>query len=266
MAIHHMTRKSAMPEIEYWNLEVDNAADLIQIPNKWCSLCHPQSIWNEWICTNFNPKKLKIEIWFHGWNLIFNSPKYENWNPNYSFNFHLHRKWTEPKVHWLRRSCYVHRRTTTFCQAVSSQVDYYTSKVTAIVSMTLTAAYIQGADLSEPLVLFGIAIQEVPGKHSRLRPSAGSHSSQTLCAISLSYLDHLEIDGRRRLDSSSGCCHNSLHMSRRTISFSIVPQPILTLRTSSLTSRSPAYHCGHLNWVIGIVVAKWAFQSAHLPI
>ena len=30
-------------------------------------MCHPQSVWNEWICTNFNPKKLKIEIWFHGW-------------------------------------------------------------------------------------------------------------------------------------------------------------------------------------------------------
>jgi len=33
--------------------------------------------------------------------------------------------------------------------SVSSQVDYYTSKVTAVVSMTLTAADIQGADLSK---------------------------------------------------------------------------------------------------------------------
>jgi len=38
--------------------------------------------------------------------------------------------------------------------SVSSQLDYYTSKVTAVVSMTLTAVDIQGADLSEPLVLF----------------------------------------------------------------------------------------------------------------
>jgi len=45
-------------------------------------------------------------------------------------------------------------------------VDYYTFKVTAVVSMMLTAVDIQGADLSEPLVLFGIAIQKVPGKHS----------------------------------------------------------------------------------------------------
>jgi len=150
--------------------------------------------------------------------------------------------------------------------SVSSQVDYYTSKVTAVVSMTLTAADMQGADLCEPLALFGIAIQKVPGKHSRQRPSAGSHSSQTRYAISLSYLDHLEIGRRRRPVSSSGCCHNSLRMSRLTASFSIVPQPILTLRIPSLTSRSPAYHCGCLNWVIGIVVAMRAFQSAHLPI
>ena len=149
---------------------------------------------------------------------------------------------------------------------VSSQVDYYTSKVTAVVSMTLTAAGKQGADLCEPLALFGNAIQKVPGKHSRQQPSAGSHSSQTRYAISLSYLDHLEIGGRRCPDSSSSCCHNSLRMSRLTASFSIVPQPILTLCIPSLTSRSPAYHCGYLNWVIGIVVATRAFQSAHLPV
>jgi len=51
--------------------------------------------------------------------------------------------------------------------SVSSQVDYYTSKVTAVVSMTLMAAGIQGADLCELLALFAIAIQKVPGKHSQ---------------------------------------------------------------------------------------------------
>ena len=151
-------------------------------------------------------------------------------------------------------------------RSVSSLVDYCTSKVTAVVSMTFTAADIQGADLCEPLALFGIAIQKVPGKHSRQRPTAGFHSSQTHYAISLSYIDHLEIGGRRRPDSSSGCCHNSLRMSRLTALFSIVPQPILTLHIPSLTSSSLAYHCGRLNWVIGIVVATRAFQSAHLPI
>jgi len=143
--------------------------------------------------------------------------------------------------------------------SVSSQLDYYTLKVTAVVSVTLTAADIQGADLCEPLVLFGIAIQKVPGKHSRQRPSAGSHSSQTRYAISLSYLNHLEIGGRRHPDSSSGCCHNSLRMSRLTASFSIILQPILTFCIPSLMSRSPAYHCGYLNWVIDIVVAMRTF-------
>ena len=38
----------------------------------------------------------------------------------------------------MRRSCYVHRHTTTFCQAVSSQLDCYTSKVTAIISVRQT--------------------------------------------------------------------------------------------------------------------------------
>ena len=43
---------------------------------------------------------------------------------------------------------------------VSAQVDYYTSKVTAVVSVTLTATDIQGVDLSKPLVLFWYHHQE----------------------------------------------------------------------------------------------------------
>ena len=66
--------------------------------------------------------------------------------------------------------------------------------------------------------------------------------------------------------SGSGCGHNSLRIFWRTASFSIVPQPILTLRMPSLTSRSPVYHCGHLNCVNGIVVATSASQTAHLAI
>ena len=68
----------------------------------------------------------------------------------------------------------------------------------------------------------------------------------------------------KSVDSGSGCCHNSLGMSRHPVSFSIVPQPHTI--NASLMPRSPAYHCGHLNWVIGIVVTMHAFQSAHLPI
>jgi len=66
-----------------------------------------------------------------------------------------------------------------------------------------------------------------------------------------------------------GVYYNSIikkSMSRHTTSFSIVRQPILTLRIPLLTSRSPAYHRGNLHWVISMVVAMCAFQSAHLPI
>ena len=38
--------------------------------------------------------------------------------------------------------------------SLSSQLDYYTSKVTAVVSVMLTTMDIQGADLSESLALF----------------------------------------------------------------------------------------------------------------
>ena len=50
--------------------------------------------------------------------------------------------------------------------------------------MTLTDADIQGADLSEPLVLFGIAIQKVPGEHSQQRPLAGSQT-RYVCHLAL---------------------------------------------------------------------------------
>jgi len=63
-----------------------------------------------------------------------------------------------------------------------------------------------------------------------------------------------------------GLCHNSFCMSRHTALFSIILQPILTLRILLLTSRSPVDHHGHLNCVIGIVaLATHTFQTAHLP-
>ena len=121
--------------------------------------------------------------------------------------------------------------------------------------------YSRGHTGSRPVRAIGSLWHRHPEEPSRQRPTAGSHSSQTRYAISLSYIDHLEIGGRRRpADSSSGCFHNSLRMSRRTAYFSIVPPQILTLRIPTLTYGSPAYHCGHLNWV-----ATRAFQSAHLP-
>jgi len=55
-------------------------------------------------------------------------------------------------------------------------------------------------------------------------------------------------------------------MFRHIASFLIVLPLILTPRLPLLIPRSPAYHRGHLNWVIVIVVAMRAFQSTHLPI
>ena len=64
-----------------------------------------------------------------------------------------------------------------------------------------------------------------------------------------------------RLVASEGLLEASRRLMIRGPRFSCTPLHIL-----SLTSRSPAYHCGHLNWVIGIVVATRVFQSTHLPI
>jgi len=57
--------------------------------------------------------------------------------------------------------------------------------------MTLTAADIQGADLSEPLVLFGIPVQKVPGKHSQQRPLAAlihpKHATPSCSPVSITW-------------------------------------------------------------------------------
>jgi len=83
---------------------------------------------------------------------------------------------------------------------------------------------------------------------------------------SRSPINHLKIGGRRCPDSCSGCCHNLLRMSRGTVLFSFVPQLIPTLCILSLTHRSPVYCYGHLNCVIGIVLATCTFHTTHLPI
>ena len=123
---------------------------------------------------------------------------------------------------------------------------------------------IQGAGLSKPLVLFWHRHRE--GAWNKLATSTLSWLS--FIPDMLSYLALLSLLlGNRWKEVPGfwlGLLSNSLCMSRRTASFSIVPQPILTLRIPSLTSRSAAYHRGHLNWVISIVVATRAFQSAHL--
>ena len=131
-------------------------------------------------------------------------------------------------------------------------------------------AYCRGHTASRPERAIGSLWHPHPGGAWKTIPTATlsrlSFIPNTLCHLALSYLHHLEIGGRTPPDSGSGCCHNSLRMSRRTASFLIVPQPILTLHIPSLTSRSPAYHCGHLNWVIGLVVATPKRPLADLAI
>ena len=63
--------------------------------------------------------------------------------------------------------------------SVSSQVDYYTSKVTVIVSVMLTATDIQGGDLSEPLVFFWHHHREGAWNKLATVTFSGSHPPQT---------------------------------------------------------------------------------------
>jgi len=77
--------------------------------------------------------------------------------------------------------------------SVSSQLDYYTLKVTAVVSVTLTATNIQGADLSEPLVLLALpsrrCLEQTRDSNPQLALIHPKHAKP-----SLSYLNHLKID------------------------------------------------------------------------
>ena len=81
---------------------------------------------------------------------------------------------------------------------------------------------------------FAIAIEKVPGKTRDSDPQLALIHPNYARAILLSYLDRLGVGGRRHPDSGLGCCHNSLRMSKRSVLFSIIPQPILTLHIQSL--------------------------------
>ena len=150
--------------------------------------------------------------------------------------------------------------------SASSQLECYTSTVTAIVSVTLTATDIQGADLSEPLVLFWHRHRE--GAWNKLATATLSWLS--FISDTLSHLTLLSRSLEHRWKEAPGFWLGLLSQLIMYVQaywlFSIVPQSILNLRIPLLTSRSAAYHRGHLNWVIGIVVAMCAFQSAHLLI
>jgi len=110
----------------------------------------------------------------------------------------------------------------TGAQQLSARLCFFTGGLLyfEINSCCFYYAYGRGHTGSRPVRVIGSLWYRHPEgawKNSRQRPTAGSHSFQTRYAISLSYIDHLEIGGRRRPDSSSGCCHNSLRMSYRVV-------------------------------------------------
>ena len=118
-----------------------------------------------------------------------------------------------------------------------------------MVSVTLTAADIPGADLNELLVLFWHRYRESAWNKLATATSAASHPSKTRWTISVSYLDHLEIGGRRRSDPGLGCCHNMLQVCP---AYGIV---LVRASTDShslhtvFTARSLVKHHSHMNCV-----------------
>ena len=99
-----------------------------------------------------------------------------------------------------------------------------------------------------------------------VRSSVVNHWSFSDCL--LPYYIHLQRLEDRRAHSAEGqvFCHIP-EVGTWSEPYSHQPLPLTsTSHHAHLGSRSPAYHCGYLNWVIGVVVATRAFQSAHLPI
>ena len=82
-------------------------------------------------------------------------------------------------------SCYVHRHTKTFCQALFLR----TSKVTAVVSVTLIAVDIQGGDLSEPLVLLWHRhwVKQTPNSYPQLALIHHKHTKSSHSAILIAW-------------------------------------------------------------------------------
>ena len=73
--------------------------------------------------------------------------------------------------------------------SLSLQLDYYISKVTAVVSVTLKAADIQGTDLSEPLVLFWHRhwVEQTPNSDPQLALIYHKHAKPSRSTISIAW-------------------------------------------------------------------------------
>ena len=131
-----------------------------------------------------------------------------------------------------------------------------------MVSVTLTAADIPGADLSELLVLFWHRYREKCLEQAR--------DCDLSCLPSIqNTLNHLGLvpgslgnRGRRRSDPGLGCCHNTLQVCPAYC--------VVLVRTSTdshslhtvFTARSLVKHHSHMNCVICMVLVTRRFQTA----
>ena len=153
---------------------------------------------------------------------------------------------------WMRTSTGIQQPSARPCFLIAEMLCF---EVTAIVSVTLPRTR-----LSEPLVLFW----HVPGTNLWQRPSLAlihpKHAKPSHSPISITW------KWRGPPNSGSGCCHNLLHMSRRTPSFSFVPQQILTLHIPLLTSRWEAGLLFITMCIMDILVATRAFHITYLPV
>ena len=138
-------------------------------------------------------------------------------------------------------------------QQPSARLCFFTTgllclEITAIVSVMLTATDIQGADLSEPLVLFWHShrrcLEQTPDSDPQLALIHPRHAKPSHSPISIAWKS---VEGGARILG-------------RVVVTTCYIYPGVLCRSQSYLSRSPAYHCGHLNCVIGIVIANARFK------
>ena len=156
----------------------------------------------------------------------------------------------------LAMSTGVHQPSARFCFFTAG---CYTLKVKAIVSVTLTATDIKGADLSESLAHFWQGHRE--GAWNKLATATLSWLS--FIPNTLSHLVLLSRSLGNRWKETPGFW---LGLLSQLVTYVQAYCVVLdrTSRIPSFTSRSAAYHRGHLNR--SSCSHARAFQSAHLPV
>ena len=125
-----------------------------------------------------------------------------------------------------------------------------------MVSVTLTAADIPGADLSELLVLFWH--RYLPGTSSRLRPQLPAiHPKHAEPSRSRTWIAWKSVEEGARILAWVVATTRYRYV-QHTALFSFVLQPILTLCTPSLP---PVKHHSHMNCVICMVLVTRRFPK-----